>query len=103
MKRIMDIADHPAVGVTWNSNGPDVKDGSIKWSFDMLRPKIYSVHINELVSGYPYRQLFTLLRETGYEHYTMIEAQAMCDGDLANSLRFMRFYKALWEELSSPA
>jgi len=101
MRKIMDIADHPNVGVTWNSNrGIDDQDGSVKDSFELMRSKIYSVHINELVNGYPYRELFTLLNEAGYDRYTMIEAQALKSGNLADTVRFMKFYKALWEELS---
>jgi sugar phosphate isomerase/epimerase len=104
MKRIMDIAGHPSVGVTWNSNhGIDEIDGSIRTHFEMMRPKIYSVHINELVNGYPYRELFQLLNQTGYDRYTMIEAQALKSEHVEDTIRFMRFYKGLWEELSRPS
>ena len=100
---IMDIADHPSVGVNWNSNRPDVKDGSIQEYFELLRPKLLSVHINELTSGYPYRELFSLLTKTGYDRYTMIEAQPMKSADLKDNIRFAKYYKTLWEALSQPA
>jgi hypothetical protein len=103
MKKILDVADHPAVGVTWNSNDTDLKDGSIKEYFELLRPKIYSVHINELVSGYPYRELCSMLTATGYDRYTLIEAGPLKSADMPDSLRFIRYYKALWEQLSRPA
>jgi len=104
MRRIMDIADHPNVGVTWNSNYPlDLKDGSIRPYFELLRHKIYSVHINELVNGYPYRELFTLLNAAGYDRYTLIEAQALKGDPIEDTARFLRFYKALWEAWSQPA
>lgn len=103
MRKIMDIADHPNVGVTWNSNrGTDDKDGSVQAAFKLMWPKIYSVHINELVNGYPYRELFSLLNEVGYDRYTLIEASSLRSGDIDDTVRFMRFYKALWEELSRP-
>lgn len=104
MRRIMEIADHPAVGVTWNSNGVDVKDGSIRGSFAMLSRWIRNVHINELTSGYPYGDLFRLLRGMGYDKYTMMELQNFRtkDPDPADVMRFLRFYKALWEQLSTP-
>ena len=45
---ILSVANHPAVGACWNSNDTDVVDGSVKASFDLLKPWIRSCHINEL-------------------------------------------------------
>lgn len=100
MRRIMEIADHPAVGVTWNSNSADVKNETIRHSFDMMSKWILNVHINELINSYPWRELFTLLRDINYDRYTMIEIQGLQTKDPNDILRFMGFYKALWEELS---
>lgn len=95
---IMQHCDHPAVGVTWNSNQQDRDgNGSIRENFKLLEKYIRCVHINELWSDYPYRDLFHLLRESGYDRYTMAEIQGNADPD-----RLMRYYRALWEELSSP-
>ncbi|MGQ9650174.1 MAG: sugar phosphate isomerase/epimerase family protein [Phycisphaerae bacterium] len=100
MRRIMDIADHPKVGVTWNSNGVDVKNGSVRESFELMKAKIYCVHINELVGGYPYRELFSLLNQAGYDRYALIECPALKSGNADDTVRFLRYYKALWEEWS---
>jgi len=100
MRKIMDIADHPKVGVTWNSNGVDVKNGSVKESFELMKHKIYSAHINELVSGYPYREFFGLLNQAGYDRYTLIECGALRSGNVDDTVRFLKYYKALWEEWS---
>ena len=74
MKTIMGQCGHPAVGVTWNSNRDDIKDGSVAEYFKLLRPWIRSCHINDLykdaTGGYPYRELFRLLRQTGYDRLT---------------------------------
>lgn len=102
MRKIMDVANHPAVGVTWNSNPGDVKNGSVKEYFELLRPKIYCCHINELVGKYPYRELFSLFNATGYDRYTLIECQAMNTENVDDITRFLRFYRALWEELARP-
>jgi sugar phosphate isomerase/epimerase len=96
---IMRHANHPQVGVTWNSNPQDVVNGSVAEYFKLLRPWIKSVHINELHSGYPYRELFRLLRETNYDRVTLAEIQGMPEPS-ANGERLMRYYKALWTELS---
>jgi len=95
---IMRQANHGRVGVTWNSNPQDVVNGSVSEYFKLLRPWIKSVHINELHNGYPYRELFRLLRETGYDRYTLAEIQGMPDE--ATGERLMRYYKMLWTELN---
>jgi sugar phosphate isomerase/epimerase len=92
---IMKAAAHPNVGLCWNSNPTDVADGSVRAAFDLLRPWIKSCHINELTSGYPYRELFALLRKSGYSRYTLCEAPESPEPE-----RFLRYYKALWTELN---
>ena len=101
MRKIMDLADHSNVGAIWNSNYPlDLVDGSVETGFKLLADKIKSVHINELTCGYPYRELFDLLRSRGYDRYTLIEAQSLASPDPQDTLRFARYYAALWEALS---
>jgi len=100
MRTIMDLCDHPKVGLTWNSNASDIKDGSVREYFDLLRPKLYSCHINELTSDYPWRELFRLLRDTGYDRYTLAEIQPLKTKEPGDIERFMRFYRALWAELA---
>ncbi|MBI5283260.1 MAG: sugar phosphate isomerase/epimerase [Candidatus Solibacter usitatus] len=93
---IMRNTKHAAVGLCWNSNPTDVVNGSVKMSFDMLRPWIKNCHINELANEkYPYRELFALLRQAKYERYTLMEI-----GESKEPERFMRYYRALWMELA---
>ncbi|MCC6860753.1 MAG: sugar phosphate isomerase/epimerase [Bryobacterales bacterium] len=93
---IMKAANHPAVGLCWNSNPTDVTNGSVKASFELLRPWIRNVHITELANpSYPWRELFTLLRQSGYDRYTLCEAQESKEPE-----RFLRWYRALWGELT---
>jgi sugar phosphate isomerase/epimerase len=91
---IMQAAGHANVGVCWNSNPTDVVNGSLKESFDLLKKHIRNCHINELSSGYPYRELFALLQQNKYERYTLCEAQESKEPE-----RYLRNYKALWTEL----
>jgi len=100
MATMMREANHARVGVTWNSNPTDVVGGSVSEYFKLLRPWIKSCHINELYSGYPYRELFRLLRETGYDRVTLVEIQGM--PDTAGGERLLRYYKSLWTELCRP-
>src|SRR5205807_7681912 len=77
IKTIMEHCGHPKVGLTWNSNPTDIKDGSVADAFRMLRPWVRSCHINELYKDaarvYPYRELFRLFRESGYDRVTLVE------------------------------
>lgn len=96
MRRIMEITDHPQVGVCWNSNPTDVKDGSVRESFELLKDWIRSVHIHELYDrSYPYRELFSLLKGIGYDRYCLAEIPESAEPE-----RLMRYYRALWEELT---
>jgi sugar phosphate isomerase/epimerase len=94
MKTIMDHCGLANVGITWNSNATDLKDGSITPHFDLLRPWLKSCHINELHNNYPWRELFARLRQTGYDRFTLAEIPGTPDP--ASGERLMRYYKALW-------
>lgn len=96
MKTIMDHCGHPKVGVTWNSNHPsDLKDGQLKPYFELLSPYIKCVHLKELHTTYPYRELFRLLRNQNYDRFTLAEISEAKDTD-----RIMSYFRALWNELS---
>ncbi len=97
MREIMDRCAHPSVGVCWNSNPTDIRDGSIEASFDLLRPFVRNVHIRDL-PDYPHRELFRLLRSVGYDRYTLAETAQSCEPD-----RYLRYYRALWRELARDA
>jgi hypothetical protein len=87
--------------VCWNSNPPDVQNGSVKGSFEMLKPWIKSCHINDLekdaAGTYPYRELFALLKGIGYDRYTLIEVGKAYP--VEEGTEFLRKYKELWEKL----
>lgn len=99
MAKIMRYCGHPNVGITWNSNPTDVKDGSVRASFDLLRAYIRSCHITELTNSYPWRELFALLKSIGYDRYTLAEIPGLETTSVADTERFMRYYRSLWQEL----
>ena len=103
MKSIMEHCGHPKVGLTWNSNPSDIKNGSVAEYFHLLRPWVRSCHINELYKDstktYPYRELFRLFRETAYDRVTLCEVgKTPPDDDSGEEM--LRYYKALWTELA---
>ena len=103
MKSIMEQCGHKSVGITWNSNPEDVVNGSVAESFAMLRPWVLSCHINHLYNDaagkYPYRELFRLLRESGYDRPTLCEVHKGMPTPESGE-EFLKYYKALWAELS---
>jgi len=93
---ILSTADHRNAGACWNSNPTDVKDGSVRQSFELLKPFLRNAHINELYSSYPWREFFQLLRTSGYNRYTLAEVPESKEPE-----RFLRYYKALWQQLTA--
>jgi sugar phosphate isomerase/epimerase len=100
IRTMMQHCDHPSVGVTWNSNPTDLRNGSVQEYFQLLRPWIRSCHIHDLYENYPYAELFRLLREMNYDRVTLAEMAGM--PTVAAAERLMRYYKALWQDLSNP-
>jgi sugar phosphate isomerase/epimerase len=102
MKMIMDACGHTSVGVTWNSNGTDIINGSLAEAFDLLRPHIRSCHINDLENDkngkYPYRDLFKRFKEMGYDRYTMCEVGKSYEPGPGEE--FLKKYVAMWKELA---
>ncbi|MGC8668404.1 MAG: sugar phosphate isomerase/epimerase family protein [Chthonomonadales bacterium] len=98
VRKIMEYCNHPSVGVTWNSNPSDVVGGSVRPSVELLRPYIRCCHINDLWGDYPYRELFAILRQTGYEGYTLCEVGITIAPE--DGVPFLRCYQGLWRELT---
>ena len=80
------------------SGAPDMSfpmvNGSVKASFELLRPWLKSCHITELASNYPYKELFGLMKKSGYDRWTLCEAAESKEPE-----RFLKYYRALWREL----
>ncbi|MCK5803668.1 MAG: sugar phosphate isomerase/epimerase [Lentisphaeria bacterium] len=98
MASIFDTANHPNVKACWNSNPGEVdEDGALKPNFDLLADRIGLVHINRFHSGYPYAELFSLLKATGYEGFCLAEIAGGPDLDSAKEL--LRYYKLCFQLL----
>jgi hypothetical protein len=68
IKTIMEEADHPLVGVTWNCNGSDLIDGSCRENWMLVHRWVRTLHIHDLwdENQYPWKELFTVLGETNW-------------------------------------
>ena len=92
IRRIMDTADHPSVRVCWNSNPVDVKDGSVAHDFALMQDLIGLVHIHDLTdAGYPWPELFSLLRGRGYAGFCLAEIQESSDPE-----RVLTYFRSLY-------
>jgi sugar phosphate isomerase/epimerase len=92
MKKIMDVANHPQVGVCWNSNPTDLAGDGFDHNFALVKQKIFTVHMRDLfLEDYPFRKLLTALNDSGYTGYCFAEIPASTD-----PVRVMKYYRSLW-------
>jgi len=85
MKAIFDVANHPNVGVCWNSNGVDTEGEGLEVNFNMVRNRLgATVHVRELNLGdYPYQDLMNLMVRTRYDGWILLEARTNPEDKIA--------------------
>jgi sugar phosphate isomerase/epimerase len=92
IKTILDIANHPNVGACWNCNDTDLSGEGWDHNFNLLKDKIFSVHMRDLfLEDYPFRKLMTRLNEIPFKGYCLAEIPPSTD-----PVRVMKYYRALW-------
>jgi sugar phosphate isomerase/epimerase len=68
-------------------------NGSIDWSFELLKDKIDYCHITDIgVYQYPWQDLFTKLQGIGYDGWCMAEISPNDDPE-----RFMKYYRTVFD------
>lgn len=91
-RRILDLADCPALMVNFNCDPTDTEDPGFEHNVGLVRGRIGNVHLHRLYDEtYPYRKLFALLRADGYTGY--------CNAEIDTSpepVRLMKYYRALF-------
>jgi sugar phosphate isomerase/epimerase len=92
IKRMMDLANHPNVGVCWNSNPTDLDGQGFDFNFDLVKDKLFTVHLRDLyLEDYPFRGLFKRLNEIGYTGYCLAEIPESKD-----PIRVMKYFRSLF-------
>ncbi|HUR60466.1 MAG TPA: TIM barrel protein [Opitutaceae bacterium] len=92
MKTVMDVANHPQVGVCWNCNQTDLEDGGFDANFNLVKKKIFTVHMRDLyLEEYPFRRLFTLLNAENFTGFCFADIPVSTD-----PLRVMKYYRSLF-------
>lgn len=92
IKTIMDVANHPSVGVCWNSNQTDLEGEGFDHNFDLLKKRIFTVHLRDLhLDEYPFRKLLTRLNESSFTGYCLAEIPESKD-----PVRVLKYFRSLW-------
>jgi sugar phosphate isomerase/epimerase len=98
IKQILDYADNPYVYVIWNNSDSDYtgeglpkgyEGMSLEAQFNLVKDRIRNVHMRELFTEYPWRQLFSLLSQSGYKGYLDIELS----DESCEPVRMMKNYR----------
>ena len=92
VKKMVDYAQSPHVYINWNCDQNDTKGPGFEANFNSVKDRIRNIHMHNLYNeDYPYRQLFALLKASGYQGYCDAEIPASCE-----PIRLMKYYRALF-------
>jgi sugar phosphate isomerase/epimerase len=77
MKAIMDVAEHPNVGVCWNCNSQDLEGEGLEYNFNLVKDRFGdTIHVRELnIGSYPYQDLMNLFVKMDYKGWILLEAR----------------------------
>ena len=97
IKKIMDVASHPNVGVCWNCNDVDLEGEGFKYNFNLVKDRFGStVHVRELNIGpYPYQELMNLLVDMDYEGWILLECRTDPDDKVAAMIEQDKVFKEM--------
>ena len=100
IKDIMDIADHPNVGVCWNCNQEDLAGKGFEYNFNLLKNSFgNTVHIRELNStDYPYKKLLELLINMEYGGWLLLECRTHPADTIKAMTEQKRFFNKMIQE-----
>jgi sugar phosphate isomerase/epimerase len=97
IKKIMDVSKHDASKLCWNCNAADLNGDGLAANFASVRDRIATVHIHDLISGYPWDELFGLLKGANFDGWTLLEEGQQT----SDPIRVMKYYRLLWEKMAT--
>lgn len=106
IKKILDYADNPYVYVIWNCSQSDFtgeglpkgyEGMGLEAQFNMVKDRIRCVHLRDLSSDYPWRELFSLFSKSGYKGYFDIEVSP----ESCEPIRYLNNFRALFLALQN--
>jgi sugar phosphate isomerase/epimerase len=99
IRTIMNVAEHRGAKVCWNCNPEDAAEPGLEANFKLVQDRLGTIHIHDLISDYPWAELFRLLRGAEFEGWTLLEEGA----PTADPIRVMKYYRLVWERLARGA
>jgi sugar phosphate isomerase/epimerase len=101
IKAIMDVAEHPNVGVCWNCNSQDLEGQGLEHNFNLVKDRFGdTAHIRELnVGDYPYQELMNLFAAMNYGGWILLEART----DPADRVKALAEQRELWQQMAAKA
>lgn len=88
----VEIANHPRVALIYNCDNRDLVAGSPAATYSQVRPWIRHVHMHEFTRGYPYPELFALLKADNYDGYLASEIST----EVPTQEQYLAMYAALF-------
>lgn len=101
MKRIFDVADHPAVKICWNCNDEDLDGEGLEYNFNLVKDRFgKTVHVREFNEGdYPYAELMRLFAGIDYDGWILMEART----EPADRIKALAEQRKLFDQLVAQA
>jgi sugar phosphate isomerase/epimerase len=97
VRKIMDGSRHPGSKLCWNCNDADLAGAGLAANFTSVKDRLGTVHIHELISSYPWAELFALLNTANFDGWTLLEEGATT----SDPIRVMKYYRLLWERMTA--
>jgi len=97
IKGIMDVAEHPNVGVCWNCNSQDLSGQGLEYNFNLVKDRFAdTVHIREVnIGSYPYQELMNLFVAMDYDGWILLEART----NPKDRVRALIEQRLVWQEM----
>jgi sugar phosphate isomerase/epimerase len=96
IRMIMDVSKNPGSKLCWNCNSEDTAGPGLAANFNSVKEHLGTVHIHDLISSYPWVELFDLLKKANFQGWTLLEEGAKTD----DPIRVMQYYRLLWERMT---
>lgn len=96
VKQIMDVADNRNAVLCWNCNPTDLNGKGLESNYRLVEKRIGIYHIHDLISSYPWRDLFALMKQSKFNGWTLLEEGA----PTSDPIRVMKYYRLLWETMA---
>lgn len=97
IRKIMDVSKHPGSKLCWNCNEADLNKPGLAPNFQSVQERIGTIHIHDLVSSYPWVELFGLLKAAKFNGWTLLEEGKTT----SDPIHVMKYYKLLWERMTA--